>query len=560
MRPLPSGIPDISIPLSALADKLVRALPLWPMGLEEPGLARHLSARALTSGDVDLAACGFGLALWGWQRAPLERARVELLVQAAQAVSPPSPVGLFAHNLFATLEAWSPGPEEADELAALLVSGQSALIVRTLLPLVRQPVRGFGWLAAAWDGLLRLGAPELACAVLDSCPWPAELKPLRARLSAEVDFLYSSPEVCLGTLGSVNEPLFGLWTNYLRAELLLRQGELKRGQNELAQVFAALPWHTHLGLKLHGLAAQQPLAPASATANAVILVYSWNKAELVRQTLESLAGTDFGSARVLCLNNGSTDGTGEVMEACAALFPAGALRVIHLPVNVGAPAARNWLLAQPEVRAAEWAVFLDDDVLLPPAWLRRLLGAGMADAACSVAGCRIVSATPPSCLQSADYHLFLPDGQPKTFRDLPENIVVFDNCAGALDVGLFTYARPATHVSGCCHALRSSVLAELGGFDIRFSPTQFDDLDRDIRSAVAGRPAVYAGDVVVEHVQHSSLARAKGPAAMGQVLGNKMKLEGKYTQVEVDGAARRGLDALHTDMKRKWAELGPLFS
>lgn len=559
-RPLPSGIPGISIPLSALADKLVHALPLWPLGLEEPGLARHLAARALTSGDADLAACGFGLALWGWQRAPLERARAELLVQAAQAVSPQPPVGRFAQSLLAGLDAWSPGPEEADELAALLASGQSALIVRTLLPLVRQPVRGFGWLAAAWDGLLRLGAPELARAVLDSSPWSAELQPLRARLVAEVDFLYSPPEVCLGTLGCVNADLFGLWADYLRAELLLRQGESELGQAALAQVFAALPWHTHLGLKLHTLAAPRPVAQARATESAVILVYSWNKAQLTRQTLESLARTDYGSARVLCLNNGSTDGTGEVMEACASLFPAGGLRVIHLPVNVGAPAARNWLLAQPEVRTAEWAVFLDDDVLLPPAWLRRLLGAGMAEPTCSAAGCRIVSATPPPCLQSADYQLFLPDGQPKTFRDLPENIVVFDNCSGALDAGLFTYARPATHVSGCCHALRVSVLAELGGFDIRFSPTQFDDLDRDLRSAVAGRPAVYAGDVAVEHVQHSSLAKAKGPAAMGQVLGNKIKLEGKYTQQEIDGAARRGLQALRADMLRKWAQLDAAIS
>ena len=34
-RPLPSGIPVISLPLPALADKLAANLPLWAMGLEE---------------------------------------------------------------------------------------------------------------------------------------------------------------------------------------------------------------------------------------------------------------------------------------------------------------------------------------------------------------------------------------------------------------------------------------------------------------------------------------------------------------------------------------------
>jgi GT2 family glycosyltransferase len=140
---------------------------------------------------------------------------------------------------------------------------------------------------------------------------------------------------------------------------------------------------------------------------------------------------------------------------------------------VGAPAARNWLIAQGEVQAAEFAVFLDDDVLLPERWLCRLLGEAQARPAVGAAGCRIVSATPPPCLQSADYQLFAPTGQARTIREVPEHVNVFDNCAGALDVGLFTYARPATHVSGCCHALRVDVLRELGGFDIRFSPTQF---------------------------------------------------------------------------------------
>lgn len=563
-RPLPSGIPVISLPLPALADKLAASLPLWPMGLEEPGLARHLAARALTSGDAALAACGLGLALWGWQRAPLDLPRAELLGQAAASMpAAPVPGAIFASALLDHLATRLPAPEESAELAALLSSGETALVVRTLLPLLRDPAHGLGWLAAAWDGLLRLGGLDLCRAALDLCPWPQHLLPLRQRLAAEAAFLLGPPEAALEALQTVDDVVFGLWAAYARAELLLRLGEARAdigsdgesGRAVLAEVFRALPWHTHLGLKLHALDFPPPVAQSANSADAVILVYSWNKAALTRQTLESLARTDYGAARILCLDNGSTDGTGEVMQASAGLFPPGALRVIRLPVNIGAPAARNWLLAQPEARAAEWAVFLDDDVILPERWLLRLLGAGRAVPTCGAAGCRIVSATPPACLQSADYQLFLPDGQPRTFRDLPENIVVFDNCAGGLDVGLFSYARPATHVSGCCHALRTSVLAELGGFDIRFSPTQFDDLDRDLRAAVAGRPAVYAGDLAIAHVQHSSLAKAKGAAAMGQVFGNKIKLEGKYAQAEIDAAARRGLEALRADMARKWAEL-----
>jgi len=547
------GFPVPTIAAPALADKLRPVLPQWAMGLEEPGLARYLALAALGSGDADLTACGAGLALWSWQRAPLDPKRSEMLAQTLSG----SPAGSFAAALLPRLA----GGPDPDEVAAFLASGDMGLILRVLLPRLRNAEAGLAWLAPAWDGLLRQGGADLPLAALDACVWPGECALLRARLVAEVKFLYARPEQALEAVATLEAldaaGLFSAWAAFLRAELLLRLGEGHAGREGLAALFAALPWHTHLGLKLHDLLLPRPLASPQDTARAVILVYSWNKAGLVRQTLESLARTDYGDARILALDNGSSDGTGEAMEACAGLFPAGALRVIRLPVNVGAPAARNWLIAQDEVQAAEFAVFLDDDVLLPERWLCRLLGAAQARPEVGGAGCRIVSATPPPCLQSADYQLFAPTGQARTIREVPEHVNVFDNCAGALDVGLFTYARPATHVSGCCHALRVDVLRELGGFDIRFSPTQFDDLDRDLRSAIAGHPVMYAGDVAVAHVQHSSLAKAKGPAAMGQVFGNKIKLEGKYAREGVDAAFRAGLDALWDDLGRKWRLLSP---
>ncbi|MDO9081713.1 MAG: glycosyltransferase [Humidesulfovibrio sp.] len=561
-RPLPlPGFPAISIAPPALADKLRLGLPLWCMGLEEPGLARHLASRALLSGDAALAACGLGLALWTWQRAPLQRPRIELLREALAACASPAPHTAPLHEFLGQLLARLEGQPEPAEVSALLAAGDTALAVRLLLPRLRDPAQGLAWLASAWDGMLRLGSPDLCAAALAACPWPEALLPLRARLAAELSFFFDAPETALNLLPDVDADLFGAWAAYLRAELLLRLGQAQAGRDLLAALFAALPWHTHLGLKLHALFAPLPVAPQSAAGDASILVYSWNKAALVRQTLTSLARTDLHGARILVLDNGSTDGTGngdgtgEAMEACAALFPPGVLSVVRLPVNVGAPAARNWLLSLPEVRARAWAVFLDDDVLLPERWLLRLLGAGQATPDCGAVGCRIVSAARPDCLQSADYQLFQPGGGARTFQGQPDLVNVFDNCAGGLDAGLFSYARPAVHVSGCCHALRTSVLAELGGFNIAFSPTQFDDLERDLRSAVVGRSAVYCGDVAVAHVQHSSLAKAKGPAAIGQVLGNKIKLEGLFAPADMEAVAQAGQAALWADLAAKWAEL-----
>ena len=66
---------------------------------------------------------------------------------------------------------------------------------------------------------------------------------------------------------------------------------------------------------------------------------------------------------------------------------------------------------------------------------------------------------------------------------------------------------------------------------------------------------MYCGDVAVAHVQHSSLAKARGPAAIGQVMGNKLKLEGRFTPADMEAASGSGLAALWADLLGKWTEL-----
>ncbi len=99
----------------------------------------------------------------------------------------------------------------------------------------------------------------------------------------------------------------------------------------------------------------------------------------------------------------------------------------------------------------------------------------------------------------------------------------------------------------------------MGGFDLRLSPTQFDDLERDIRANLAGVPVLYAGDLAVGHVQHSSLAKASTAAAVGQVVGNKVKLECLYSREQIQGLAADGLARLWEDLAAKERELSEIF-
>jgi GT2 family glycosyltransferase len=228
-------------------------------------------------------------------------------------------------------------------------------------------------------------------------------------------------------------------------------------------------------------------------------------------------------------------------------------------VNVGAPAARNWLLSLPEVQAMQWAAFLDDDVRIPPHWLTHLRAAAHASKA-DVTGCRITSADTPKTVQSADYHLLPPNDAVKTFVDYPEKIMVFDNCANGFDQGLFSYARPATSVSGCCHLLSMESVRRHGDFDIRFTPTQFDDLERDLRLGCAGMNIFYAGDLAIDHIQHSSLAKSQSLQSIGHIFGNKIKLEGKYDLDQISSLQKRVSKRLEADLACAEEELLAMFA
>ncbi|WP_319468255.1 glycosyltransferase [uncultured Pseudodesulfovibrio sp.] len=374
-------------------------------------------------------------------------------------------------------------------------------------------------------------------------------------MEAELAFHSLPPEEALQLVEALCPETWGLWRAYAGAELLIRAGRTGQAKGALAQLWKAIPWHVNLTLKLHDLFNKISPADASATENVAVLVYSWNKADLLADTLNSLADSNIGHARIFALNNGSTDHTAQVLEQASSRFEPGRFRIETLPVNIGAPAARNWLLALPEVQSCTWAAFLDDDIVLPKNWLLHLLGAAKGHDNIGAVGCRITAATPPYGLQSADYNLFPTPPAPIEPGTIPNRVLVFDNCAGSTDSGLFTYTRPCLSVSGCCHMISTDAIRKAGGFDLRYTPSQFDDLDRDLRSALNGMPAVYTGSLAIRHVQHSSLAKAQTQAQVGHVMGNKYKLDTKYSDEELATLAESNRARLWNDLEAKHAFL-----
>jgi GT2 family glycosyltransferase len=304
----------------------------------------------------------------------------------------------------------------------------------------------------------------------------------------------------------------------LAAELFCRTGDTETTQALYACSLALDPAQEPVRRRLAALAA--PFAPdpaLPASREVAVCLYSWNKADLLGRTLALLANTDLGQAQVRVLVNGSTDDSLAVAHAAAERFPGRDYAVASLPVNVGAPAARNWLLALPEVRAAEYVAFLDDDAEVPAHWLSGLLTALEADPGAAVAGAKVVSPGVPAMLQYLYRSLAVAEKGLIRLTD-PTPIARYDT-------GLYDVVRATDNVMGCCHLLRTAHLADVPGFDIRYSPTQVDDVAHDLELRLAGHRVLYCGLVTCVHHQSTGISfgvRPSGPA-LGNVLGNDVK-------------------------------------
>ncbi len=325
------------------------------------------------------------------------------------------------------------------------------------------------------------------------------------------------------------------------------------------RVLLRKPWHSSLLLHVHSLL-EPPEIPSDFPPTAA-LVYSWNKAGYLDETLGELARTQ-GLAAIHVLDNGSTDDTPSVVRVWQERLGRDNLRAHTLPVNIGAPAARNWLAALPELERMECVAYLDDDALPPADWLESLHAARLAYPESTAWGCRVVDHDSPEITQSADIHLLLDTdaaGDPTLVFDLErayaETFRVTELFVQTPRWELFQYVRPCLSVTGCCHLLDMRELKEGGGFDLRFSPTQYDDLERDMRRALAGRFCCYHGGVTVRHKQRSGRRVKRHATSQGNWLGNRYKLMHRFQERELRALHERQHAVLMDDLEARFPVL-----
>ncbi|MDX1420774.1 MAG: glycosyltransferase family 2 protein [Rubricoccaceae bacterium] len=221
-----------------------------------------------------------------------------------------------------------------------------------------------------------------------------------------------------------------------------------------------------------------------------VIIVTWNGRALLERFLPSVLATDYPDFEVVVADNASTDGTAEWL---AEAHPE-VLLVQH---------PHNWLFARGNNAAVPHAtghhlVFLNNDVEVPPGWLRPLVATleALPDAA----------AVQPKLLQHADRTRFEYAGGAGGYLDA----LGYPFTRGRLfftleeDRGQYDDARDVFWASGACLAVRRKAFEAVGGFDEAFG-MHMEEVDLCWRLWRAGWRVRVAPQSEVYHLGGASL-------------------------------------------------------
>lgn len=203
---------------------------------------------------------------------------------------------------------------------------------------------------------------------------------------------------------------------------------------------------------------------------------------------------------VIVVDNGSTDGT-------AAWLATQDVTVIRNEENRGFPAACNQGIA---AARGQQVVLLNNDTLVTPGWLRRML----------------------ECLYVAPEVGAV--GPRSNFVSGAQRIAQHYSSTQQMDGWAWQWSEkhrgeylPTARLVGFCLLLRGAMLEQIGGFDEQFGLGNFEDDDLCRRAEAAGWKLLIANDSFVHHAGHKTFEREG--IALGPLLQeNAQKLAVKW--------------------------------
>jgi len=192
-----------------------------------------------------------------------------------------------------------------------------------------------------------------------------------------------------------------------------------------------------------------------------IVIPVFNQLYFTKISLESLQKTIPDDVKIIVIDNGSTDGTGEYLATLHGV------RVMRNSDNLGCACAWNQGV---NTTQSEWVVISNNDVIVSPGWLEGLLSFA------EEVGADVVS----PAIREGEYNYDIVQYS----KDFIERMA----CVSRIGVA-----------QGVCFMVRRYVFERIGLFDENFKIGQFEDADFFRRAKIAGFTLITTGRSFIHH-------------------------------------------------------------
>ena len=224
-----------------------------------------------------------------------------------------------------------------------------------------------------------------------------------------------------------------------------------------------------------------------------VVVANWNGGEENLECLASLRAQGLPEERIVFVDNGSVDGSRELVRA---RHPR--LVLLENRTNLGFGEAANQGAREALARGADALFFVNNDVVLPEGTLAKLLVALEAHPERGIVGPRVLYRDRPDLVWCA--------GGMLTWRQNLSTLLGHKKDDGER----WRAVRRVDYVAGCALLVRREVLDKVGLFDASYF-AYMEDVDFCLRAKDAGFEVFLAGDAAAHHASSSATGGGYNP-------------------------------------------------
>jgi len=222
----------------------------------------------------------------------------------------------------------------------------------------------------------------------------------------------------------------------------------------------------------------------NAMPHVTIIMLNWNQEADTMECLASVSRLAYPDFSVVIVDNGSTDGSVDVIADWAASDQR--FTVVRNSENLGFIGGSNIGLRMAIDEDTDYILLLNNDTVVTPDFLSSLVNASEGSESIGITGPKVYQYGEDRVLDSAGTGavIWLAQGLLRGH--------------GETDCGQYDSQEEMPYITGCALLMKRSVLAEIGLMDEDYF-NYFDDLDWGYRARLAGYRLVYVPSSTIEH-------------------------------------------------------------